>query len=156
MAVIDVERVGFSHFDHVAVYYFDARRVTAVNHVAPIDLPYRYSAAAAQDRNLAIIRDVKVEVTVAVDVGQSERMATGLEDEPGRFGDVFEPAITAIEEAGVWTAQRTNDQVELAVSVDIGKNGAARSLVCAGNASPCGDILEPAISKITVERVGAL
>src|SRR5437899_5580308 len=128
MAVIDVERVGFSHFDHVAVYYFDARRVTAGNHVAPIDLPDRDSAAAAQDRNLAIIRDVKVEVAVAVDVGQSERMATGLEDEPGRFGDVFDSAITAIEEAGVWTSRRTNDKVEVAVRGDFGKNGATGRL----------------------------
>src|SRR3989442_5492796 len=83
-------------------------------------------------------------------------MSTRLEDEPGGFGHVFEPAIASIKKAGVWTAQRTDDQVQLAVAVDVGKNRAARGLVCASNTSARSDIFELAVSEIAVECVGAI
>src|SRR5205807_1682184 len=95
VAIVEVERIRFADLDHVAVDDLDPRGIAPRYHVASIDLTDRNGAAAAQDRYLAIIGDVKVEVAVAVDVRQSERVPARLENEPGSFGDVFEPAISA-------------------------------------------------------------
>ena len=70
--VIDVERIRFAELDHMAVDDFDARSVAARNDVPAIHLPHRNRPAAAQDRNLAIIGDVQVQVAVAIYVSKRQ------------------------------------------------------------------------------------
>ena len=72
MTVIDVERIGFSNLDHMAVDNLYARGVAARNDVAAIDLPDRNRPATSQDRNLAIIGDVQVQVAVAIDISEGQ------------------------------------------------------------------------------------
>jgi len=83
-------------------------------------------------------------------------MAAGLQDEPGSLSHVFESAIAPIEKAGVWPAQRADEQVEFAVAIDVGEDRAARSLVRASHTGARGDIFELAVAEVAVERVRAI
>ena len=77
-----------------------------------------------------------------------------LTDQPGRLRPGNDQTI--IEEEEGPAANRVDEQVKVAVAVDIGKSRSGRIGTLASNASPGGDILKLPVTQIAIENIRAV
>src|SRR6185436_16635068 len=107
------------------------------------------------NRRRAIIGDVKVEITVAVHIGEGERSGAVLGDEAavGRF---VKMALAIVEEKASPHASAIDQQVERAVSIDISKYSACGKLIRAGDTCRFGDVFELPGAEVSVKPISIL
>ena len=61
--------------------------------------------------------------------------------------------VAVIQEAGIRPSHRGDQQIQITVSVYVGKDRAGGSLIRAGHACFFGDVLELPVAEVFVERV---
>ena len=160
-ALVHVELVAFAFFEHLGraarvresqetVARFDDRR--AVGRAAR---GHPQAGRVVVDRVGAVMRDVQVEVAVAVDIGEGHRRGAGFLGEL-RTGDLGETTATVVEEGAGAGAETVDQQVEVAVPVDVGQRASGRELARARDAGRGGDLLELPASKVPVQDVPAV
>ena len=132
---------------------FDALRVASADNRLAVDVRDIEGAAAAQDRGQTVIGDVKVQGSVAIHIGQSHRGAAQFGDQPRRGGDIGKMTVAVIQKAGIRPAHRCDQQIQIAVSIHVGKDRACGSLIRAGHAGGFRHICELPVSQIFVERI---
>src|SRR6185503_1275144 len=130
--------------------------VTAGDGLAAVDHARGDLAAAAQNRFHAVIRDVKIEIAVAIDVREGQRMAAGSREETGGGRNVGESAAAEVEEGRVRAAQRDGQEVEPAIAIEVRKGDAFGGLIGAFDARGAGHVLEASMAEIAEQPVGSL
>ena len=101
----------------------------------------------------SVVADVEIEKTVPVNIGQRDRHPALADVQ--RLLHRGETALALVEEEPRAVAERVDDQVEVAVAVQIGEGGARRGQTRRSDASPASDVLEPPVSPVAVEGVRA-
>ena len=104
----------------------------------------------------AIVGDVEVESAVAVDVGQGQGHAAETVGCSGRASDVGKMAFAIILKTLYALAGGGDEQIEKAIAVQIGKNGATIIFVREGQTGFARDIFEFPLAEILVESVGRI
>ena len=102
-----------------------------------------------------VVRDVQVERAVAIDVGEGDGRAAlpgRVEAEVAPLGEV---ALAVVHENRVRPSRREQDQVEIAVAIDVGERGPGRISVAGADAGGCRDVLEPPAAEVAVEGAAA-
>src|SRR6185295_16655477 len=101
----------------------------------------------------ADIGQEQVEETVAVEV--EEDRAGGVADvvQPRLLGDVLEAAVAVVEEQMVALADGGDEEVRVAVAVDVGEGGGDADLVGEGDAGFGRDVAELAAPQVLPELV---
>ena len=102
-----------------------------------------------------IIRDVQIEIAIAIDVGQRQRGGPEpfREPVPGGFGEV---SGSVIQEQSRAHADPVDQQIEIPVAIDVGQHRARARLVGTGGTAPLGLALETPATAIEVQCVGPL
>src|SRR3954447_13605927 len=93
------------------------------------------------ERGHAIIRNIEIEIAIAVKVGERERSAPQRSIQPGIPGFGESPA-TIIQKQPRAAADSVDQQIEVAIAVYIGQNRASGVLLRAGHAGLGSDVLE--------------
>ncbi len=109
-----------------------------------------------QSRARFVVGHVEVEVAVAAHVAEGHRHAPGLRCEPRLSGPLREHAASVVHEQRHSAAQRADEQIEIAVSIYVGKDRARGLPSVHCHTGRGGDIPEPPAAEILVERVRAL
>jgi hypothetical protein len=102
-----------------------------------------------------IIRDVQIEIAIAIDVGQRQRGGSEPFREPvtGGFGEV---SGSVIQEQSRAHADPVDQQIEIPVAIDVGQHRARARLVGTGGTAPLGLALETPATAVEVQCVGSL
>ena len=103
-----------------------------------------------------VVRHVQVEVAVAIYVGQRHGHAAAGRAEPGLRGPLGEHAVPIVDEQRHAPAERADEQVQVAVAVDVGEDGAGREAPRHRDARLGRDVLEAPVAQIAVQGVRAL
>ena len=103
-----------------------------------------------------VIGDVQIEVPVAIYVGQRHRHAAGGRAEPGVSGPLGEDAVAVVHEERDASAERADEQIEVAVTVDVGEHGARGMATGQRDAGPGRDVFEAGVAQVAVQGVRAL
>ena len=103
-----------------------------------------------------VIGDVQIEVPVAIHVGQRHRHAAGGRAEAGVLRPLGEAAVSVVEEQRDPAAERADEQIEVAVPVDVGEDGARRVAAGHRDAGPGGNVFEVKVAQVAVQGVRAL
>src|SRR5205807_8049182 len=102
-----------------------------LGHRAAVDLgDYRFSlnlvdldahAERVPHRRGAVIGDIQIEVPISVDIRQGHRHAARAGAETGLSRDFLEAAMSVVQEATGSAANRVDEQVQVAVAIDVGE-----------------------------------
>src|SRR5437867_2338609 len=84
----------------------------------------------------AVIGDIEVQVSVAIYISQRHRHAAGFRAQPGLLGCLVKMASAIVEKAARAAANRIDQQVQVAVAVNIREYGASRGLAFTSGAGP--------------------
>src|SRR5438876_8172918 len=101
----------------------------------------------------AVIDDIEVQVSVAIYISQRHRHAAGFRAQPGLLGCLVKMASAIVEKAARAAANRIDQQVQVAVAVNIREYGASRGLAFTSDAGSGRDILELPFAEIAEEPV---
>ena len=101
----------------------------------------------------AIVGHVQVQVPIAINVGQGQRSAAPLVIQRRRVGLRGEVPLAIIYENVCSASQRIDDQVQIAIAVDVGQNRAGRVQGRAGHPGRSRHVLEFPTTKIVVEHI---
>ncbi len=71
-------------------------------------------------------------------------------------GDIREMPLAIIKKAGIRPAERSHQQVQVAISIEIGKGGAGGRLIGAGDAGTGGDVLKCPVPPVAIQRIAPL
>ncbi len=166
--VIEVQRVGLRsfqpyrhgrrppHLESVVLRELRddlVRPVHPANHAAERAFRRRQQVANGGD---LVVGGVEVEVAVVVDVGEGHGGGAAGGGEAAGGGGVGEVAGAVVEEQAVGAAQGGEQQVEVAVAVDVGEHGAGGEALGGGHAAGGGGLGEAPGALVEVEGVGAL
>jgi hypothetical protein len=102
------------------------------------------------------IGDIKVKITVAIDVGQSHGHGPGVGGHTGGGGKVGETTPAVVLEHSSAAPERVHEEIQVAVAIDIGKGRPGRVLSLAGHTGGMGDVLEAPVAQIAVKRVARI
>ena len=103
-----------------------------------------------------VVGDVQVEVAVAVHIGQRHGHAAAGGAEPGLDGTLGEHAVAVVDEQRHSPAERADQEVQVAVAVDVGEHGAGRVAAGHRDAGRRGDVLEAPVAQVAVQGIRAL
>ena len=98
-----------------------------------------------------IVRDVQVEVAIAIHICQRSRGAATLRGQAGSVSDFREPSPAVVEEETVRSTERSHHQVEIAIAVDVDERSTNRATTFQSETALAGDVLELPIAKVLVE-----
>jgi hypothetical protein len=110
---------------------------------------WRFGAGAGD----AVGGDVKVEIAIPIGIGEGEGRGAVPSNQSGPvvLGELSLAVVA--EEAGA-DAQPVHEKVEVRVAIEVGEHGAGGELSGAGDARLGGDVGEPPVAEIAMERVG--
>ena len=93
----------------------------------------------------AIIRDVEFEIAVAIDIAHRHGHGAKLRGEAGvhKFCEV---CVTVVEKKARAAADGIDEQIEIAIAIDIGKERAGGELIVASDACGGSDVFEPPVA----------
>ena len=106
----------------------------------------------AVDRRVGlVVRDVQIEIAVAIDVGHGDRHAAGRVRQ-ALFGEM---ALPVVQKNRVAAAERDEHEVLIAIAVDVSKGAARRIAARRRDAGTCSDVFEPPVAEIAIQRARA-
>ena len=130
--------------------------VDAGDHPLAIPPPQREPRARVGDvHHIDVIGHVQVEVAVAVHIGQREARGRVVPRQPG-VGRLGKPAPAVIHEQPRAGGDAVDQQIGMAVAVDIGKRRPGGKLTGTTHAGRPGDVGELPAAEIPVQPVGSL
>ncbi len=103
----------------------------------------------------AVIRDVEIEIGIAIEIAQSDGHGAEALHEAGlrEFG---EEAPAVVEEKARAAADGIDEQIEITIRINVGKGCAGGKLAGAGDAGAGGDVLELPAAEVAIEGVVTL
>jgi hypothetical protein len=104
----------------------------------------------------AVIGDVNVQISIAVDVRQRHRHAGSAPIHFFSGPKLLEPAFAVIEIKMGSLANRIDDQIEITVSIDVGQHRPGRIQSRTGDTGRGRDVLELPVAEIPVEGIGSI
>ena len=163
-ALIAVEHV------HLALFIDAAARVDGksvgqigVRHGPAIDALDHLPAVDHAERELrvghvhqsarAIIRDIKVQITVAIEVAQRQRHSAFARIEDGKIPGFGEAAFAVVNENVRAAAEGIDDEVQIAVAIQIDQRGAGGRQIRTGHACRLSNVLKFPMAQVAVEAV---
>ena len=93
---------------------------------------------------------------VAIYVGQRHRHAAGGRAEPGLLRPLGEDAVAVVHEERDASGERADEQIEVAVTVDVGEHGARGMATGQRDAGSGRDVFEVKVAEVAVQGVRAL
>ena len=135
--VVEEKYVFLPHFDHLSTgANLKAIGEIQCGHRAPIDRHYHRAGFSLPELvsgvgliehgGRAEVRHVKIQIPIAVHVGQGHRGGTTARAQPGRIGGFLKTALAVIEPQAGAAAQLIDQQVRIPVSIHIGKGRTGR------------------------------
>ena len=103
-----------------------------------------------------VIGDVEIEMPVAIYVGQRHRHAAGGRAEPGLLRPLGEDAVAVVHEERDASGERADEQIEVAVTVDVGEHGTRGMATGQRDAGSGRDVFEVKVAEVAVQGVRAL
>src|SRR5439155_9839639 len=152
-AVVQIKNVWLAQFKHRSIDDPDALGVTSADYRLAVEVGNVERAATAQNRGRTVIGDVKVQRPIAINIGQRHGRAAQLGNQPRGGRGIRKMTVAVIQEAGIRPSHRGDQQIQITVSVYVGKDRARGSLIRAGHACFFGDVLELPVAEVFVERV---
>ena len=107
-----------------------------------------------EERLGSVIGDIEVEKSVAIDIGQGHGGAARLTLESAleAFGKM---TVAIVEKEARSPAQGIDQQVQIAIAIDIRQNSAGGNLSSTGNSGGCSHVLKLPVTQVSVEDIGA-
>ena len=153
-AVIEVELVWLAALLEAAIQQDESVGLGPAQHRAAVDHLHVHPAAVT-DVVGAVVCDVEIEGSVAVDVSEGERGRAGACGGAGGGGGIGEFPVAIVEEAEDAATGHGHQEVEMTVAIDVCEDGAAGGGQRFGEPGGAGDVLEAEVAEIAVERVMA-
>ena len=73
-----------------------------------------------------VVGDVKIEISVPIHVGERRRRAPTARGESRHVGGLDEFSVTVVQEQPIGAAERGEEQIEIAITVDVNERSAER------------------------------
>src|SRR5712664_530179 len=161
-AVVQVEEVRIG-----ALYQAEASQISSIHHLVVLAVWLAHLIAVrpesardpieaaflgrdAVDRRIGlVIGDIQIEVAVPVDVCDRDRHAARpVSQSPAFFREV---AFPVVHKNGIGPAQGDEDQVLIAIAIDVRKRAARGMAIPRRQAGARGDILEPPVAQVAIQ-----
>ena len=134
------EKYGISNDDAFAVGHADADL-----HLEPIP-----------ECLIPVVRHVQIQVGIAVDIGEGEGHARGGAGESPCHGGIGEVAASIVQETRNATPDGCDEQVQIAVAIEIDQGGSGGIEVRAIDAGLGRNLLEPPLAEVSIESIGTI
>ena len=159
-AAIDVQRVRLPAFkdlqvaihggdSEVAIFRFN--HCATVGHTALNEPP---ALGRVMEGVGAVMGDIHVEVSIAIDIGQGHRGCPGVAEEPHL--NLREMALSVVMEGSRTATEAVDQQVEVSVSVEVGEVATGGILIRTSNTRTGRDVFKTPVAEVAVENVVAL
>ena len=155
-AVVEKKLVRLAVLKHLAVDELDPAGERPAHSELAVDVDDVEFAAVLQHGLGTVVDHVQVKIAVAVDVSQRERAAAEACADAGGCGDVGELAVAVVSKKPVRLPHGRDEQVEIAVSIDIRKRRPTGKLGGTRRAGGGGGVLKLPVAKVAVHHVAAI
>jgi len=155
------EHIGFAEFDDSAggaddvaigeVRFCDRPAVNSRNDLFAGDVLQPEAGVGHVHQGIApVVGDIKVKKAVAINICEREGGGSFTEV---HAAEQFEMRFAVIDEDVRSFSHRVNDEIEVAIAIDVGERGPRRIGIGHGDAGRCCDILELPIPEIAIEDI---